>query len=230
MHVIGIGPARAARSTPEKAEDWQRNWLISDLRWADATAEEESALLKSLLAARAWLEPTLVTNTVVVHDDAYRVRPETSLLDQLFGMPYEAIRKGFPVFVGSDLEKARAADARGRQFVRRFHEAGGLIIAGSDMMPWPATGVHEELRLLVEAGLTPMAALQAATRNASIALGWQSRRGTIAKGLDADLVLLNADPLVNIANTTRIYAVIRAGRYLDRAALDALLPKMPPPR
>lgn len=61
-------------------------------------------------------------------------------------------------------------------FVRRIQEAGGLVLAGTDNLPWPAAGVHEELRLLVDAGLSPLAALQAATRNAARALGWEQRK------------------------------------------------------
>jgi imidazolonepropionase-like amidohydrolase len=108
-------------------------------------------------------------------------------------------------------------------FVRDFQASGGMLLTGTDMSPWPGAGLHEELRLLVDAGLSPLAALQAATGNSARALGWDGRTGAIAVGLDADLVLLDADPLRDIANTTRIRAVVRAGHLLDRAALDRLL-------
>ena len=72
-----------------------------------------------MLAARAWLEPTLATNTVVVQDEQYRVRPEMSLQVALFGMPYDEMRKGFPDLEGSDLALARTADKRANQFVAR---------------------------------------------------------------------------------------------------------------
>ena len=98
-----------------------------------------------------------------------------------------------------------------------------MLLAGTDMLPWPGAGLHEELRLFVEAGLSPLAALQTATWNSARALGWDGHTGTIAVGLDADLVLLDADPLQDITNTTRIWAVVRAGRVLDRATLDRLL-------
>jgi len=110
-----------------------------------------------------------------------------------------------------------------QDFVRRFQSAGGMILAGTDMSPWPGAGMHEELRLLVESGLSPLAALQAATWNPARALGWSARTGTIAVGLDADLVLLDANPLDDITNTARIRAVVRAGRLLNRTTLDSLL-------
>jgi hypothetical protein len=75
---------------------------------------------------------------------------------------------------------------------------------------------------LVEAGLTPMEALQAATRNPARFLG-RTDLGTVEEGRTADLVLLEADPLEDIRNTTRIAAVVVGGRLLPKAALEAML-------
>lgn len=76
---------------------------------------------------------------------------------------------------------------------------------------------------MVRAGLTPLEALRTATANPAAALGMADRLGTIATNQVADLVLLEANPLLDIRNTARIAGVVAAGRYLDRAALDALL-------
>ena len=76
--------------------------------------------------------------------------------------------------------------------------------------------------MLVQAGLTPMEALQAATRNAGKYLELVDT-GTIEKGKRADLVLLNANPLADIRNTRKIESVVLAGRYFSRADLDKLL-------
>jgi imidazolonepropionase-like amidohydrolase len=83
--------------------------------------------------------------------------------------------------------------------------------------------LHEELALLVKAGLTPMEALQAATRNPAEFLGQLDSQGTIAVGKDADLLLLDANPLADIHNTEKIRAVVLRGKLLDRKALDSLL-------
>lgn len=219
MHVSGIGPARSVKPRTLAATGWQRDWLMLYLQWLDATEEEEQQLLRALLSQRAWLEPTLTTESFVLEDARYRNRPETRFL----GTPYEQARQGFPVFTGSDLELARQGFTRMQAFVRRFQADGGVLLAGTDMLPWPGPGLHEELLLLVEAGLSPMSALQAATRNAARALGWEARTGTIAVGLSADLVLLEANPLLDITNTTKIWAVVRAGHVLTRPALDTLL-------
>lgn len=109
---------------------------------------------------------------------------------------------------------------------RLLHAAGVPLLAGTDAgNPFvvPGHALHHELAMLVEAGLSPLAALQAATLNPARFLGATDSLGTVAEGKVADLVLLDADPLVDIRNTRRIRAVIVNGRYFDRAALDAML-------
>jgi cytosine/adenosine deaminase-related metal-dependent hydrolase len=218
MHVSGAGPADSAKTRALAATGWERIWLQLYLNWLDAGEEEEQRLLRALVAHDAWLEPTLSVESFILNDDRYRNRPETRLL----WAPYDEARAGLPKFAGEDLALARQGFKRMQAFVRRFNAAGGMVLAGTDMFPWPGA-VHEELRLFVEAGLSPSAALQAATKNPAHALGWEMRTGSISVGKDADLVLLDANPLRDITNTSRIRAVVRAGRVLDRAALDRLL-------
>lgn len=109
---------------------------------------------------------------------------------------------------------------------RLLNEAGVLLLAATDVgIPTlvPGLSLHEELVLLGGAGLTPLEALRTATLNPTRVLGLADSLGTIEAGKVADLVLLDADPLADIRNTQRIRAVAVNGRYLDRAALDALL-------
>jgi imidazolonepropionase-like amidohydrolase len=87
----------------------------------------------------------------------------------------------------------------------------------------PGVSLHEELVLLVRAGLTPAEALRSATLNPAIYLGLTDSLGTIAPGKSADLVLLDANPLVDIRNVARVHGVWLAGRYLSRAAIDLML-------
>jgi hypothetical protein len=87
----------------------------------------------------------------------------------------------------------------------------------------PGFGTHEELAALVAEGVTPLTALQAATLNPAKALRMTDSLGTVAVGKLADLVILDADPLVDITNTTTISAVLANGRYYDRVALDRVL-------
>jgi len=87
---------------------------------------------------------------------------------------------------------------------------------------YPGFSLHEELELLVKAGLTPMEALQAATLNAGKYLGLADT-GTIEKGKRADLVLLDSNPVADIKNTRKTRSVVLAGRYFSREDLDRLL-------
>lgn len=100
------------------------------------------------------------------------------------------------------------------------------ILAGTDVFnPWvvPGFALHDELATFVDDGMSPLDALRSATLSPARFLHATDSLGTIAKGKVADLVLLEADPLVDIHNTTRIRSVVANGRYFDRAALDGLL-------
>lgn len=100
--------------------------------------------------------------------------------------------------------------------------AGVGILAGCDTMI-AGFCVHDEIAAMVRGGMTPLAALQAATVNPARALDVSRTAGSIASGRRADLVLLDANPLTDIANVRRIRAVVAAGRLLDRNELDTLL-------
>lgn len=99
----------------------------------------------------------------------------------------------------------------------KFHEAGGLLINGTDSpgAALPGWSTHQEMELFVEAGLTPMAALAATTLNNAKVLGKEDELGTVEQGKYADLVILDADPLEDITHTREIYRVIKNGLVLD---------------
>jgi imidazolonepropionase-like amidohydrolase len=112
---------------------------------------------------------------------------------------------------------------------RMLHEAGVVLLAATDVgipMLTPGLSLHEELVLLVKAGLTPLETLRTATLNPARVLGLASSLGSIEAGKLADLVLLDANPLADIANTQRIRAVVADGRLYRRADLDRLLAKV----
>lgn len=113
-----------------------------------------------------------------------------------------------------------------RDVVDEMNRAGVQFLAGSDAgdpgVFW-GSGLHDELALLVSAGLSQAEALRAATLSPARFLEATDSLGTIEVGKLADLLLLNANPLDNIQNTRKIEAVITRGRFYNRAALDALL-------
>jgi imidazolonepropionase-like amidohydrolase len=102
-----------------------------------------------------------------------------------------------------------------------MQRAGVVILAGTDS-GGPGESLHEELELLVAAGLTPAQALRSATLEPVNYLGAAESLGAIEPGKTADLVLLDADPLADIRNTRKIAAVVLDGKYLNRAKLKEL--------
>jgi imidazolonepropionase-like amidohydrolase len=107
-----------------------------------------------------------------------------------------------------------------------MHRAGVPLLAGSDIgnpFVFPGFSLHDELELFVQAGLSPLEALQAATLNPARYLGLTGSLGTIEEGKLADLVLLDANPLEDIGHTRRIAAVVTNGRYLPRDVLEKML-------
>ena len=107
-----------------------------------------------------------------------------------------------------------------------MRDAGVPILAGSDVgneYLFPGFSLHDELELLVGAGLTPMEAIQAATRNPAAFLRTLESVGTVEEGKMADLALLDANPLENIQNTRRIRAVMTNGRLFSHAQIRGLL-------
>ena len=112
------------------------------------------------------------------------------------------------------------------KLISAMRRAGVEFMAGTDLgneFLYPGFSLHDELVLLVKAGLTPMETLQAATRNPAKFLGMLDSLGTVEKGKFADLVLLEANPLENISNTQRINAVVVNGRYLSKETLRKML-------
>ncbi|HEY6402568.1 MAG TPA: amidohydrolase family protein [Blastocatellia bacterium] len=112
------------------------------------------------------------------------------------------------------------------EIVGAMRKAGVQLLAGTDTgnpFCFPGFSLHEELALLVIAGLTPVEALRSATLNPAKFLGLDNTLGTIERGKIADLVLLDANPLEDVRNTQKINAVISNGRLFDRKALNKML-------
>jgi imidazolonepropionase-like amidohydrolase len=102
--------------------------------------------------------------------------------------------------------------------LKKLHEVGGVVVAGTDQSLGPA--LHRELELLVEGGIPPLDAIGIATRNGALFLGKERDLGTLEEGKLADIVLLDANPAEDIDNLKRIHAVVKGGIVVDRSALQ----------
>ena len=186
-------------------------------------------IFSKIKSARAWQVPTLVTKRSRTEIDELDARgdPRSKYVEA-------SQRNNWKPSVGffsryrtpSYIAAAKKHFQREIALVGEMHRYGLGILAGTDTpAPYVIAGfaLHEELELLVRAGLTPMEALQAATRNPAEYSGDIKDKGTIERGKLADLILLEADPLRDIRNTTRINAVIYGGRLVTRTDLDKIL-------
>jgi len=110
--------------------------------------------------------------------------------------------------------------------VKDLHDAGATLVCGTDLANprvFPGFSLHREMELFQQAGIPPADVLRCATRNAAQLCGVDDRLGRVSAGGTASLVLLRANPLLDVKNYAQIESVILRGRYLDRGQLDALL-------
>jgi len=175
-----------------------------------------------------WLCPTLHNNwrhahnadTVLINDERARFYPEVFL--EYWKTKTSDERRRSPDFVAQcqgyyELVRTMIPDAQ---------HAGVGLLAGSDSganeYSVPGFSLHDELAELVDAGLTPMQALQSATLNAARYLGITDACGTVELGKTADLVLLEGNPLEDIRNTRKISAVVVKGKFLGKTELQRI--------
>jgi imidazolonepropionase-like amidohydrolase len=205
---------------------------INRLALESYSPAKAEALFAELKKNQTWQCPTLT----VLRNMRYIDEPSITNDTRIKYMP-RGIRSHWDP-AGDDRFKGRTpADAAlGKRIYQKELEIAGAmqragvgILAGTDTgnpYCFPGFSLHDELGLLVHAGLTPMQALQAATRNAARFMGRETDLGTIEQGKLADLVLLDANPLDDIANTRKINAVLLGGKLFSRVSLDESLAKI----
>jgi len=192
--------------------------------------KKAEALFAKFVKNSTWITPTLI----VWQNDASFEADYPKYADRLKYMPHY-IREYWEPKNNAHL-KNRSPErlallkklvSKYLEIVGTMQRSGVKLMAGSDFgatpLSFPGWGVHDEMALLVKAGLTPMQALQAATKNPTAFLGLDKSTGTVEVGKLADLVVLNANPLEDINNTRKINAVIFQGKMYDRAALNRML-------
>ena len=221
------------RSLPVIADLWERNGSY-DMTAAGIAAIAHAPTHK--LDQRSF-DLIVEKNTMVLTTLAVRESFSRRRFEDLSFLDHPLIAESTPPSFQSALREhatrdltdddTQAATAAGRKLdfatenVRRLHRAGVRLIAGTDA-PYPGVfqgeGLHRELELLVEAGLSPIEAITTATKNAAILIGAEDW-GTLTPGKVADLVVVDGRPDRNIRRTRAIHMVMQGGRILDRDAL-----------
>jgi imidazolonepropionase-like amidohydrolase len=198
--------------------------------FAFLAGQNGTALYQAMVKNGTWHTPTLVMARSFLLRSELAAKPDNRR-NYVASLTKEYWEKNNPVpqnISAETMVERKQALQRMMDVVGAMRRAGVSMLAGTDPPTrdvFPGFSLHDELGLLVTAGLTPMEAIQSATINAARCLGISDTHGTIEKGKMADLVLLEADPLATIANTQKIAAVIVAGKYLPKAALEEMLEK-----
>ena len=221
---VGTSTDEAAIKAEEVEAMNQKHGYIPDPARLKSTFDsaKAAALFERFRRNETWQVPTLVVlyqereiaDSTLQRNDSLLVYIPKMLRDYWRSMPTDIANKMVALY---DFHA---------ELVGPLNRAGVSILAGSDSpnpFVYPGFSLHDELGLLVRAGLTPAEALRTATINPAKFLGVTDSLGTVATGKVADLVLLDANPLTDIASTKRIRAVIQGGRLLDRHALDVML-------
>jgi imidazolonepropionase-like amidohydrolase len=219
------GPKNATRQSSHARELGWEGQLLSTF-----SEKQCGALLARFVHNETWQTPTVI----LLKNDAYPGPETDSAADaRLRFVPRTITEKWKQVRITQDKLVSPAEFALREKLlsesvhvVTEMQTAGVHILAGTDSAaPYivPGFSLHQELDLLVHAGLSPMQALQTATKNPAEFLGKSNTQGTIEAGKTADLLLLDGNPLQDIHNTGTINALILRGELIDRAALDRLL-------
>lgn len=214
--------------TPQQARLRERSWLRKLLD--TQSPQKTDSLIAAFLAHNTWQVPTF---PALIHLGFLTPQSNLASDPRMKYVPADE-KRIWQQGTTSQLNGHTAADFAIRQeiirrslaVVGKMQAAGVRFMAGTDTAApnvFPGSSLHEDLACFVEAGLTPMQALQAATKNPAEFLGKLNTQGSIEQGKSADLLLLDANPLDDIHNTQKIRAVCLRGRLLDRSALDALL-------
>ena len=198
---------------------------------AKADMKQAITLAEILRGNHTWLCPTLIMRQSYASLDDGRLAQDSRLkyvkpswARRWLRMAADSVKTPREEWVNR-----RALVEKEKALVGLLHRNGVEILAGTDeISPFCAPGfsLHDELALLVAAGLTPLQALQSATLNPARFFQRGRDLGTIEEGKLADLVLLDANPLRDIRNTQKINSVVVNGRLLDRQTLDAMLSKI----
>ncbi|HEX5962529.1 MAG TPA: amidohydrolase family protein [Gemmatimonadales bacterium] len=187
------------------------------------------ALVEATRNARVWNVPTQVLMENLFSGESAEAlahRPEMRYVSRETLAKWAEAKNSLLRETGSTAESARRVMDTRRKLIKALHQGRAGLLLGSDapqIYNVPGFSTHRELKSLVEAGLTPYQALETGTRNVAVFFGTLPKTGTIEVGKRADLILLDANPLVDVGNATRQSGVMLRGRWLPKAEIDKRL-------
>ncbi|MEX2155638.1 MAG: amidohydrolase family protein [Gemmatimonadales bacterium] len=227
-HMAGV--VQAASPNPAlylgAHDNFLAGWTTEEKGWANLDSGAVARTARALAQTKVAIVPTLVVHEMLSRLDNPILRTRPGMEDvpdnaqSVRSVPSLLRRTGWRT---GDFEAFRRSRRRQDQFVREYKRAGGPIAAGSDaanQLLIPGYSLHEEMALLVEAGLTPLEAITAATRRGAQLLRADSL-GLLTPGKVADLVVLNGNPVRNILATRNIAWIMMRGRMIRPDSLRA---------
>ena len=229
---LGVDSIEHTVSLVQKSLDYTTSISMTDIGyyrlfrlWTDANEGEVLKTLEVLVKNKTPIIPTLAVQNILV-DRNKMARDNADLFRYYQPEIYKALAApaaesvdehtgGFD-FAKYDPKKWGESIKVQARMMAKFVEMGGIVGAGSDfsidIFPYaPGSSLHQELQVFVEGGMTPLAALRTATINAAKILGWENRFGSVEIGKHADIVVLNANPLVDIKGVADIHMVVKSG-------------------
>lgn len=228
-HASGINISIA--KDPSKWKNWglAEDDSLDPTPWTEMDDAKAKDMIRLLVDRNVHLEPDLVAEGRGLHRQQaqWKLEDYELLSNPSLGYIPESTRQKwmlnythFAELEPDQLKLVREGFQIMTQFIGDFAKAGGKVMTGTDTsyLGWvvPGIGIHREMELLVEAGLTPMQAIQAATRNPAAGYRVLDKIGTIEAGKLADVVILAGDPLRDIRNTQKIESVVKDGKVVDR--------------
>lgn len=188
--------------------------------WVNMTDARMDELVVATVEAGTWNCPTFVVVDLLIEADrleAYGRHPMIEYMPGEFVRRFEESRLA-EIFSPASREMLGQARPQMLKFLKKLHDAGANLMTGTDTFPSlvPGFTLIDEIKAFVQAGLTPYQALRAATRSPAEFLDVGDTQGTIAPGMAADLVLLGADPLIDVDNLWAVEGVMANGRWHTR--------------
>jgi len=217
-----------SRYSPQELADLRYQMQVAEAS-ADMAHPRVQKMIEMLVQRKVAVDPTLVVfrNWMLLRDlpEAYENPDVAAMPKRLQKVWYESSQTGAPT--PESLPLRQKIFRKQQELTGRLFHSGVSLLVGTDapvaFCP-PGFAIHQELGLLVEAGVTPAAALQAATLNNARTLHQDRSLGSIEAGKLADLVILDANPLAEIGNSRRIHRIIRGGKVCDQQAVLKLVP------